>query len=236
MIKQRKAKVKIFIMLVLVFFCFISEIMLNEVTAKQEDFSLKSQKKQDLLKFKKVKIFTEKGKLVLKSENDNYYRATDVFGDVATKKEEFPDQKFIESRLNETTKETVGFVEKVVVKVKGFFNSETARDAKMADIFAKQIGTWTKDGEIVSGGFKLENTDAYRFALMMNADDYTLRETEYKGNIETHAYFDNSKSDNKIILFSNEIVDGKEYFAMYDKEGNIHYFDKSDNLREVPID
>lgn len=236
MIKQEKAKIKIVIMLILALFCFISEIMLNEVTAKQEGCLLKPQNKQDLLKFKKINVFTEKGKLVLKSEMDNYYRATDVFGDVATKKEEFPDQKFIESKLNETTKETVGFVEKVVVKVKGFFNSETARDAKMADIFAKQIGTWTKDGEIVSGGFKLENTDAYRFALMMNADDYTLRETEYKGNIETHAYFDNSRSDNKITLFSNEVVNGKEYFAMYDKEGRIHYFDKFDNLKEVLID
>jgi len=236
MIKQKKGNIKFGAILLLAFICLISEIMLNEVTAKQNDSTtIKPVKKQELLKLVKVKIFTEEGKIKLKSSNENYYRAVDVFGDIATKKDNYPDQDPIESKLNQITKETSDFVEKVVVKVKGFFDKETARDAKMADIFAKQIGSWIKDGKTVSGGFNLESTDAYKFALEINADDFTMRETEYKGNKETHAYFDVDKSDNKITLFANEIIDGKEYFAMYDKDGQIHYFDKSNNLEEVEI-
>ena len=74
-------------------------------------------------------------------------------------------------------------------------------------------------------------TDAYKFALSMNNDDYTTRETEYKGKKETHAYFDNTKSDNNITLFSTEVVNGKEYIAMRDKDDKIHYFDKSNNSK-----
>lgn len=50
----------------------------------------------------------------------------------------------------------------------------------MADIFAKQIGTWQAGEKTVSGGFALEKTDAYKFALEQNIDDYTIRESEYK--------------------------------------------------------
>ena len=106
---------------------------------------------------------------------------------------------------------------------------------KMADIFAKQIGTWSNGDKTVGGGFNLEKTKAYEFALSMNRDDFTVRETEYKGKKETHAYFDNSKSDNNITLFATEVVNGKEYIAMKDKEGKVHYFDKSDNLKEIEI-
>ena len=199
---------------------------INLITVGQE------LKLPEQLRLNNVTIFGENNEEVLKSNQRNYYRANDVFGDTATKKQEFPNQGFVESALNLKTKATE-YVENIVVNVKGFFTNQTSRDAKMADIFAKQIGTWTKDNETVGGGFKLEQTDAYKFALSMNADDYTVRETEYKGQKETHAYFDNTKSDNNITLFALEEVNGKEYIAMRDKDDKVHYFDKSDNLKEV---
>lgn len=187
------------------------------------------------LRFNKVTVFGENNKeQVLKSNEKNYYRANDVFGDTATKKNKYPNQGFVDSALNSMTKATE-YVENIVVNVRGFFIKETSRDAKMADIFAKQIGTWTNDDKIVGGGFALEQTDAYRFALSMNNDDFTTRETEYKGKKETHAYFDNTKSDNNITMFSTEEINGKEYIAMRDLEGNVHYFDKSNNLKEIEI-
>ena len=202
---------------------------INLITVGQE------LKLPEQLRLNNVTIFGENNEEVLKSNQRNYYRANDVFGDTATKKQEFPNQGFVESALNLKTKATE-YVENVVVNVKGFFTNETSRDAKMADIFAKQIGTWTKDGETVGGGFKLEQTDAYKYALSMNEGDYTIRETEYKGKKETHAYFDNTKSDNNVTLFATEEVNGKEYIAMRDKENKVHYFDKSDNLKEVIFD
>lgn len=199
---------------------------INLITVGQE------LKLPEQLRLNNVTIFGENDDEVLKSNQRNYYRANDVYGDTATKKQEFPNEGFVESALNLKTKATE-YVENVVANVRGFFTNQTSRDAKMADIFAKQVGTWTKDGEIVGGGFKLEQTDAYKFALSMNADDYTVRETEYKGQKETHAYFDNTKSDNNITLFALEEVNGKEYIAMMDKDDKVHYFDKSDNLKEV---
>lgn len=187
------------------------------------------------LRLNNITVFGENNEnTVLKSNEKNYYRANDVFGDTATKKNEYPNQGFVDSALNLMTKATE-YVEDVVVNVKGFFTNETSRDAKMADIFAKQIGTWTNGDKIVGGGFALEQTDAYKFALSVNEDDYTTRETEYKGKKETHAYFDNLKSDNNITLFATEEVNGREYLAMRDKEGKVHYFDKSDNLKEAEI-
>ena len=168
------------------------------------------------------------------NKQKNYYRANDIFGDTATKKNEYPNQGFVESAINLKTKSTE-YVENVVTNVRGFFTNTTSRDAKMADIFAKQIGTWEKAGETKGGGFALEQTDAYKFALSVNNDDFTMRETEYKGQKETHAYFDNTKSDNNITLFSTEEINGKEYIAMRDKENKIHYFDKSNNLSEVEL-
>lgn len=187
------------------------------------------------LKLNNVTIFGENDKkTTLKSNEKNYYRANDIFGDSATKKNEYPNQGFVASALNTITKATE-YVEDVVVNVKGLFHNLTTRDAKMADIFAKQIGTWTNEGKTVGGGFALEQTEAYKFALSLNADDYTIRETEYKGKKEEHAYFDNTKSDNNITLFSVEEINKKEYLAIRDNEGNVHYFDKSDNLKEVKI-
>ncbi len=193
------------------------------------------------LRLNNVTIFGKNNeKTVLKSNEKNYYRANDVFGDTATKKNEYPNQGFVDSMLNAITKATE-YVEDVIVNVRGFFTNETSRDAKMADILAKQIGTWTRNGETVGGGFALANgndgnpTDAYRFALSMNNDDYTTRETEYNGKKEPHAYFDGTKSDNNITLFATEEINGKEYIAMRDSEGKVHYFDKSDNLKEVEI-
>ena len=185
------------------------------------------------LRLDNVTIFGENNEnTALKSNEKNYYRANDVFGDTATKKNEYPNQGFVDSTLNTITKATK-YVEEVVVNVRGFFTNKTSRDAKMADIFAKQIGTWTNGDETVGGGFALEQTDAYRFALSMNNDDYTTGETEYNGKKEIHAYFDGTKSDNNITLFSTEEINGKEYIVMRDSEGKAHYFDKSDNLKEI---
>lgn len=186
------------------------------------------------LRLNNVTVFGENETESLKPKQKNYYRANDIFGDTATKKNEYPNQGFVESAINLKTKSTE-YVENVVTNVRGFFTNTTSRDAKMADIFAKQIGTWEKAGETKGGGFALEQTDAYKFALSVNNDDFTMRETEYKGQKETHAYFDNTKSDNNIILFSTEEINGKEYIAMRDKENKIHYFDKSNNLSEVEL-
>ena len=89
------------------------------------------------LRLNQVSVFNFESneKETLKSNQKNYYRANDVFGDVATKKAEFPDQEFVPSAINEKTKST-SFVEDVVVNVRGFFTGQTSRDAKMADIFA----------------------------------------------------------------------------------------------------
>lgn len=172
----------------------------------------------------------------LKGDTKNYYRANNVFGDVATKQDEYPDQKPKPSVLNNITAETKNIVENVVVNIRGLFNNLTSRDAKMADIFAKQVGTWQNGDKTVSGAYNMEKTDAYRFALEQNSDDYTLRETEFRGKKEQHAFFDQSKSDGEVTLFSKEEIDGKEYFAMRDKEDNVHYFDVSNNLSEVTFD
>lgn len=186
------------------------------------------------LRLNNVTVFGENETESLKPKQKNYYRANDIFGDTATKKNEYPNQGFVESAVNFKTKSTE-YVENVVTNVRGFFTNTTSRDAKMADIFAKQIGTWEKAGETKGGGFALEQTDAYKFALSVNNDDFTMRETEYKGQKEIHAYFDNTKSDNNITLFSTEEINGKEYIAMRDKENKIHYFDKSNNLSEVEL-
>ena len=186
------------------------------------------------LRLNSVSVFNpETGKRTkfISAEN-NYYRVTGVFGDTATKPKEYPDQPFRESSLNNFTKATEA-VEDVTTNVNGLFVEKTARDAKMADIFAKQIGTWQADGKQIGGGFALEKTEAYAMALHVNSDDFTTRETEYKGKKEEHAYFDNTKSDNNITLFSTEIINGKEYIAIRDKNDEVHYFDKSDNLKEV---
>ena len=127
------------------------------------------------------------------------------------------------------------YVEDVVAHVSGMFADKTARDAKMQDIFAKQVGLWSKNGEKIGGGFKFSQTDAYKFALGVNSDDYTMRETEYKGKKETNAYFDSSKSDLLLTLFSKEKIKNKEYMTMRDNDGKIHYFDMSDNLKEVKM-
>lgn len=187
------------------------------------------------LRLNSVTIFNQENndEQTLKGNTKNYYRANNVFGDVATKPNEYPDQEPISSALNAKTMATKNIVENVVANVRGLFNNLTSRDAKMSDIFAKQIGVWQNGDKQVSGGFALEKTDAYRFALEQNSDDYTVRTTQYKGKEEQHAYYDSSKSDGKVMLFSKEEINGKEYFAMRDKENRVHYFDISNNLVEV---
>ncbi|MBO5386217.1 hypothetical protein J6A64_07870 [bacterium] len=162
--------------------------------------------------------------------NTNYYRATTIFGDIASKIEQYPDQPFVESELKKETQKTKDIVEDVTVKVDANFDSETARDLKAFDIAAKPAGV---------GGFtdmlaKGKGTDAYNLFLEVNADDFTVRETEYKGKTESNAYLDMSKSDGSITVFGSEIIDGKEYLTMRDKDGKVHYFDPKNDLKENP--
>ena len=166
-----------------------------------------------------------------KTGNTNYYRANTIFGDIATKKEQYPDQPFIESDLKKHTQSTKDIVEDVVVKVDPNFDSETHRDLKAFDIAAKPAGV---------GGFtdmfaKGQSTDAFNLFLEVNADDFTVRETEYKGQTESNAYLDMTKSDGSITVFGSEIVDGKEYLTLRDKEGKVHYFDMKDGLKEADL-
>lgn len=162
--------------------------------------------------------------------NTNYYRANTVFGDIASKKEQYPDQPFVESELKKVTQATTDVVEDVVVEVDSSLASDTHRDLKAFDIAAKPAGV---------GGFtdmfaKGKGTDAYNLFLEVNADDFTVRETEYKGQTESNAYLDMSKSDGSITVFGSEIVDGKEYLTMRDKDGKVHYFDPKNGLKENP--
>ena len=162
--------------------------------------------------------------------NTNYYRANTVFGDIATKKVEYPTQQFIASELKKETQKTGDIVEDVTVKVDANFDSETARDLKAFDIAAKPAGV---------GGFtemfaKGKGTDAFNLFLEVNADDFTAIETEYKGKTETNHYLDMTKTDGSITVFGSEIVDGKEYLTMRDKDGKVHYFDPKNELKENP--
>jgi len=183
------------------------------------------------LKLNSVSIMnTEQGTTqVLKDKtgNTNYYRANTVFGDIASKPEDYPDQNRVQSELKAITQATPE-VEDVEINVRGLFTSETARDAQAYDIAAKPAGV---------GGFKeMNGTDAYKLFLKVNSDDFTVRESEYKGKVESKAYLDVTKSDGKITVFSSELVNGKEYLTMKDKDGNVHYFDKENNLSETKFD
>ncbi len=161
-----------------------------------------------------------------KTGNTNYYRAGSVFGDIASKPQEY-NQPFVESELNKITQATPE-VEKVVVNIQGYFTTKTARDAQAYDIAAKPSGV---------GGFKdMKDSDAYKLFLEVNADDFELLETEYNHKKEVKAYLDNKKSDGKVTVFSSEIINNKEYLAMRDKDGVIHYFDKENGLNEVKLE
>ena len=199
---------------------FITNLFSSKKTTKEN-----SEKGQFTLEKVEIK-YKEKHKTTVFDCSDtltNFYRATNIFGDIASKKEQYPDQKFTPSYLKAITKSTPE-VEKVRIKVNSTITNNTDRDLQAYDIAAKAAGI---------GGFKdMNGTDAYNFFLQVNKDDFTARETEYKGKTETKYYFDTEKSDGKITLFSSEIVDGKEYLAMHDKKGNVHYFDMQDGLKE----
>lgn len=153
--------------------------------------------------------------------NTNYYRANSIFGDIATKPEY--NQSFVPSNLKKITQSTAE-VEDVKINVHPEFTSDTNRDMQAYDIAAKPAGV---------GGFKeMNNTDAYKMFLEVNADDFTVRETEYKGKKEAKAYLDRTKTDGKITVFSSELINGKEFLAIRDKEGLVHYFDKENGLKE----
>lgn len=192
---------------------------------------IKDPSKKNLFQKKTIKLKPEERK-------QNYYRAVEIFGDIATKKNEYLDQPFRNSTLKAFTQKSKG-VDDVVIKVNSTLG-DTAKDAQAYDIIAKVVGV---------GGFtQMYNcgkpndkdatkvgTDAYNFFLEVNSDDFTLRETEYKGQKEIKAYFDPKKSDGKITVFSSEIINQKEYLAMRNKNGKIHYFDIADGLKDVTM-
>ena len=163
--------------------------------------------------------------------NTNYYRANTIFGDIATKKEQYPDQEFLPSVIKAQTQATTDVVEDVTVKVDANFDSSTARDLKAFDIAAKPAGV----GGFTDMNAKGKGTDAYNLFLEVNADDFTVIETEYKGKTESNAYLDMTKTDGSITVFGSEIVDGKEYLTLRDKEGKVHYFDAKDGLKEADL-
>lgn len=74
-------------------------------------------------------------------------------------------------------------------------------------------------------GFKvMAGSDMYKKFLELNDDDFTLGMND-RG--ESFMYFDQTKSDGKIKMFSTELdADGNEYYAIRDKDGNIYKFDK----------
>ena len=168
---------------------------------------------QNKLKMNSVSIFNPKtnGTENLTGSQDNYY-----------------------SDISAKTKATEGVVERVTANVEGQFASDTAQEAFMGDIFAKQVGTWTNEkGETAGGGAAFEKTEAYQFALEQNNNDYTPRKITVNGVEEEHAYFDRTKSDKTMSLFGTEMYQGRECLTMYDNEGNVHYFDKQNNLSAV---
>jgi hypothetical protein len=185
---------------------------------------------KDELRLNSVSIFNPETqqKTLLKDStgNTNYYRATSVFGDIATKPEEYPGQYFTPSEVREVTLATEE-VEDVTIDVRGYFTSDTPRDGSGQDIAGKE-------GQ--EGGFKMGKSDAYKLFLQVNADDFTVRDIEYNGKVEQKAFLDMTKSDGKIKVFSFEQVNGKEYLALRDNDGVVHYFDRNDNLKEVHFD
>ena len=194
----------------------------------KDKYNSSSSSNKDVLELNSVSIIGAKGTVVLKDEtgNKNYYRANSIFGDIATKKEKYPDQEFKESELKKITQAT-DEVEDVMLNVKGSFASETARDAQGYDIAAKVAGV---------GGFsQMNGSDAYSMFLKLNKDDFTMRETEYKGKKEVKAYYDQVKSDGVIKGFGSEIINGKEYLTLKDDSGKVHYFDMENKLEEVEL-
>jgi len=191
------------------------------------------------LRLNEVSIMTPDNntKTVLRNNvgDNNYFehgsetRTITMFGDIASKPEQYKNNKSAKSRLENATKATKNVVENVVADVDAFFTTDTARDLQAYDIAAKAARV---------GGFKDmydsgKLSDAYKLFLEMNADDFTSRETEYKGKTERKEYLDSQKSDGKINLFALEERNGKTYLAMRDKDGVVHYFDPKNNCSEV---
>ena len=97
------------------------------------------------LRLNNVTIFGENNEEVLKPNQKNYYRANDVFGDTATKKQEFPNEGFVESALNLKTKAT-----KFVTCQNGhqycfICLQKWHPDSKCEEIVDKDFQLWAKD-------------------------------------------------------------------------------------------
>lgn len=161
------------------------------------------------LELKKILIKSGDRKIKLSGEdyNSNYYRADSIFGNIGNKT-----TAPVDSRLHEFTKGTK-VVEDITVLVSD--KEASQRDLRGFDIAAKEFGC--------SGFKEMKDSEAYKMFLQVNEDDFSTRETEKDGAI---AFFDKKKSDGKIKMFSCEIKDGKEVFAIKDKNGEIHYYDK----------
>lgn len=192
----------------------------GELLLKTVEIKNKKQKKTTELKY-----YEKKGNSY-KPIKKNYYRANLVFGDIASKKEEYPDQTYQFSALKAITKSTKE-VEDVIIKIESTLG-EKDRDAQAYDIAAKVAGV---------GGFKIMNgSDAYKMFLEVNADDFIAREVEFKGKTETKHFLDSKKSDGKITVFSSEIINNKEFLAIRDKKGVVHYYDMENGLKEEKLD
>ncbi len=146
-------------------------------------------------------------------EGNNYYRANDLFANI--KKE------------TQKTQE----VEEVVAQVIDELGNPTAEDAKAFHIAGKSAGV---SGYTEMAG-KGKGTAAYNMFLDINDDDFTTREVEKNGKKETIAFLDKDKTDGEITVFGSEIVGGKEYLTLVDKDGKAHYFDKDNQLSEIKL-
>ena len=75
------------------------------------------------------------------------------------------------------------------------------------------------------------------FKTLLTKEEYTRLMSRFKGNpidVQTNHYLDMTKTDGSITVFGSEIVDGKEYLTMRDKDGKVHYFDPKNDLKENP--
>ena len=125
----------------------------------------KTNEQKQQLTLKSVQIFDSNGRPTAEIKDptttttNNYYRSVNVFGNIASKKDQYPDQPFVESQLKKLTQSTKD-VENVIVNIEAEFDSETHRDIRAFDIGAKSAGV---------GGFSVMNgSDAYNFFLEVN--------------------------------------------------------------------
>ncbi len=129
-------------------------------------------------------------------ETTNFYRQQDIF-----------------TKAKEKTMATPE-IEDVTMDITD--DGTSKRDLQAYDIVARPYN--------ISGFKVMAGSDMYNKFLELNGDDFTLGMND-RG--EQVMLFDKTKSDGKIKMFSTELdADGNEYYAIRDKDGVIHKFDK----------